>query len=68
MHGSGDSRQLGADAAFETGRYVPSDGTGAISENPGVVLKSNRHHSPTGVPDGHSDDVSLLSRASVVSR
>jgi hypothetical protein len=65
MHGFADSRQWGTGAAFETGRYVPSDGTDAISENPGVV--SNQIDiQPVGYPEP-SDDVSLLSHASVVS-
>jgi hypothetical protein len=65
MHGSADSRQWGAGAAFETRRYVPSDGTDAISENPGVV-PNQIDVQPAGDPEP-SDDVSLLSHASVVS-
>lgn len=65
IHGSAALRQWGAGVAFETGRYVLSDGTVAISENPGVV--SNQIDiQPAGYPEP-SDDVSLLSHASVAS-
>ena len=65
MLGSADSRQWGAGAAFETGRYVPSDGTDTISENGGVV--SNQIDiQPADCPEP-SNDVSLLSHASIVS-
>ena len=66
IHGSADSRQWGgAGAAFETGRYVPSGGTDALSENQGVA--SNQIDvQPASYPES-LDDVSLLNRASVVS-
>ena len=65
MLGSADSHHWGAGAAFETGRYVPSDGTDAISENRGA-LSNQIDIQPASFPEP-SDDMSLLSRASVVS-
>ena len=65
MQGSGDSHQRGAVTAPWTGHYVASDVTDAASENRRVVfnqidIQSTWHPEP-------SDDVSLLSHASVVS-
>ena len=66
MHGSADSHQRGAGAVFETGRYLPSGGTDAISENRRVVSNQIDTIQPADCPEP-LDDVSLLSHASVVS-
>jgi hypothetical protein len=65
MQGSGDSHQRRAGAALWTGHYVASDVTDAASENRRVV--SNQIDIQPAFHPEPSDDVSLLSHASVVS-